>query len=283
VLVFPSVGVALLAAFLALPQGTMPDYLPLPRIAERDVDAARRDLTQRADAAFRQPLHFDVRAAGEWFRRLGKLAHHGQPISVSDRDRFRQALQGARATSGVEAIERLRAVQARLFALALAEWERSGVENADLVELGGDFLEIANDLGWTSEPRGTAGTRGSTSRRRLELSSDEKLALFLVRWNDLAGYDAHPELRLAPVWSLLALRARLRLPIARLDRRDLKLIERAARLDPSYPAALGKGLIFAREHDSENAADAFRTHLQQQPDGPYTLRARNHLQYVLNH
>ncbi|HEY5959414.1 MAG TPA: tetratricopeptide repeat protein [Polyangiaceae bacterium] len=280
VLMFPSVGLALLGACLALPQGTMPDYLPLPRIAAREMDASRRALEQHADAAYRDPLSYDVRAAGEHFRQLGRIAQQGQAISAKERDRFRALLQRARATSGVDAILRLRAVQARLFGAALAEWERTGKEDTDLKELGGDFLKVANALGWCAQKQNDARHR-STPVCLLRLDQDERTALFLSRWVELAGLDADAALRLDPVWPLLALRARLQLPLPRLDERDLRLIERVKQLDPTYPEALGKGLILARLGNTSGAAEAFRMQLQLQPDGPYTLRARNHLQHVL--
>jgi hypothetical protein len=258
----------------------MPDYLPLPRIAAREIDSARSALEKHADAAYREPLSYDVRAAGEYFRQLGRIAQHGQAIGVIERERFRGLLRRARTTSGVDGILRLRAVEARLFGAALVEWERSGKENADLQELGGDFLKVANALGWCA-PEQRAARRGSSSARSLELDQDERTALFLSRWSELAGLDADVPLRLDSVWPLLALRARLRLPLSRLERRDLKLIERAKRLDPTYPEALGKGLVLARIGEASAAAEAFRMQLQLQPDGPYTLRARNHLQHVL--
>lgn len=88
-------------------------------------------------------------------------------------------------------------------------------------------------------------------------------------------------LPVAPAWRLLALRARLRLPIAKLEATDLHLIDQLVLLDPSYPELLAKGILYLGLNEPAHAREALRTHLQLHPDGPYALRARNHLVYAL--
>lgn len=279
-LLIPSVGVATLAACLALPQGTMPDYLPLPILSRQELDQARTQWFMDASAARQHPLAYDVRALGESFRMLGRLAHGTEALTVERRARFRNSVEKVRSQLGPAPLAQLRAVQGQLFLMALAAWEQSGLESDELIELGGDFIRIAVQLGWIEA---AADTSPSQSPRALRLSEDERLALFVTRWNDLAGIQPDATLRLAPVWSLLALRARLRLPLARLDARDFALIKRVQALSPSYPGRLSEGLLNIRLGHRGPAVEALQEHLQMHPNGEYLLRARNHLQFALEH
>lgn len=279
-IIFPSVGIAALAAWLALPQGTMPDYLPLPRLSAPELSKSQRELTQAGAVARAHPLDYEVRAVGESIRQLGRSSHDGEPISAAQRERLHELVRGARAKAGDAALIALRAIQTQLFQAALRHWERTGIESEELIELGGDFLAFANAHGWIDGARGGA-TRSLTRghQLRLDLSGAERAALFLSRWTELCAPEERA-IPLAPVWRLVALRARLRLPISRLRVQDLSLIERASALDPSYPELLGKGLLYLGLHDPEHASEALRAHLRLHPDGAYALRARNHLVYA---
>lgn len=279
-LLFPSVGVALLAAWLALPQGTMPDYLPLPRLSQLELDRAKRQWRSEANAVRQHPLDYDVRAIGESIRILGRLTHSGESLNGDRREQLRAAIQQVRIKTGTSQLGQLRAVQGQFFLDALAAWEQTGVENLELVELGGDFIRIATELSWVVGPK-PVGASNAAVRRRLLLDEDERLALFITRWSDLAGVKDDAELRLAPVWPMLALRARLRLPLAQLGQRDFALIDRVSALLPEYPTQLTKGLLYIRLGNHSRAIEALQAHLEAHPDGPYRLRARNHLVYAL--
>lgn len=278
--IFPSVGIAALAAWLALPQGTMPDYLPLPRLSAAELSSSQRDLAQAGAIARVQPLAYEVRAVGESVRQLGRFSHDGDSISVSQRERLRELVRSARAKAGDRALVALRAVQTQLFQVALRQWEATGVESEELIELGGDFLAFAKAHDWLEgvPSCGTSPTPKDWSCR-LRLDEVERAALFLSRWTELCA-PGERALELEPVWRLVALRARLRLPITRLRVRDLALIERVSALDPNYPELLGKGLVYLGLHDFEHASEALRSQLRLHPDGPYALRARNHLVYA---
>jgi hypothetical protein len=252
----------------------MPDYLPLPLVPASELATARRQLLAEAEAAHRRPLPYEIREVGESFRQLGRLAHAGEPITIERRNRFREILQTARNHHGDAPLIQLRSVQAQLFLASLVDWEKTGVESGELIELGGDFMTIAANLDWVDK---------KTARHPpvLLLDSDERLALFVTRWTDLADIGADGGLRLATAWPLLALRARLRLPLARLGQRDIHLVERVERLAPSYPALVSQGLLYVRIGDRARAIEAFQSHLRKQPDGPYSLRVRNHLVYAI--
>src|SRR5512145_904030 len=77
-LIFPSVGIAVLAAWLALPQGMMPDYLPVLLVPRAELEEAREQRTQDFVAAMRRPLAYEIRAIGEGIRQLGQLVHQGE-------------------------------------------------------------------------------------------------------------------------------------------------------------------------------------------------------------
>lgn len=281
-LVFPSVGLALLAAWLALPQGTMPNYLPLPLVSPAELAAASAEQQLEARQARQHPLGYSARAVGEAFRQLGRLVHAGEPIDVERRDRFRAFVGQARREIGDAPIKQLRAIQAELFLAALQDWEKTGVQNDDLIELGGDFILVSTELGWVKPANlEKSAPVPSNTKPRLELDEHERVALFLARWTDLAGLSEDATLHLQSVWPLLALRARLRLPLSELGARDLNLVERVKRLSPGYPDRLSQGLIYARLGDMTQAIAAYRAHLAASPDGPYALRTRNHLRYAL--
>ncbi|WP_437478635.1 hypothetical protein WME75_30655 [Sorangium sp. So ce1014] len=61
----------------------------------------------------------------------------------------------------------------------------------------------------------------------------------------------------------------------------LKKIDELAALDPEYPRHLARGVTLYRLGKFVQSAEAFRSHLEQHPDGAYTLRAQNHLRAAL--
>ena len=58
-------------------------------------------------------------------------------------------------------------------------------------------------------------------------------------------------------------------------------IQRLATVDPSYPAEYALGVAYYRASRYEQSIDAFRRWIDEHPDGPYALRARNHLRAAL--
>ncbi|MEZ4310178.1 MAG: hypothetical protein R3F14_19220 [Polyangiaceae bacterium] len=65
------------------------------------------------------------------------------------------------------------------------------------------------------------------------------------------------------------------------DQKRIEKIRELGALDPSYPAAFAEGVVLFRLGRFELAAQAFERHLAAHPDGPWTLRARNHLKASL--
>lgn len=265
-LLIPSVGIAALAAWLALPQPTLPTHLPLPTLEPYALEAARERLFEQAVSAKRQPLPFEIRAAGERFRQLGQAVRRGTALSVDERQRYRAQLSGLVTAFGTKPLLDLRAIQTELFLAALARWETTGVESPELSELGGDFVQILEKEHLATRPLG--------------LNADERRALFLLRWTDLAGLNETPELRLDPVWIILSARFRLRVPLNQTDHRSLSVINRLMTAAPDYPGDVARGLVLARMGAHAAAAERFAQFIAEHPDAPYSTRARNHLVWV---
>ncbi|MCC6213457.1 MAG: hypothetical protein IT376_01195 [Polyangiaceae bacterium] len=270
-----AVGIAALAALLAVPRPVAPDGPPLPlpdRPALARLSARER---ARAEGARAAPLPFEVRAAGEALRRLGAgAARDGvDPIDVRD---LRRAVEGARAAHGDAPLLALRALQTELFLAALTRYEEQGVSEPDLDELGGDLLPMARASGWVRPDR------------RLRLDPTERAVLFRIRWAELAGVRGDPAF--APTvdewrvhYSVL-----LRYPErgAALEARDraalrLRYVTALASRDPDYPVLLARGALLLELGRPAAAADALRTFLAEHDSGPWRLHAANHLAYAV--
>jgi hypothetical protein len=61
------------------------------------------------------------------------------------------------------------------------------------------------------------------------------------------------------------------------DRTGLMAVAALEKLDPRYPAAVARGVLLYRSGAKAAAAEAFRDQLSPEREGPYRLRARNHL------
>lgn len=270
-LAIPSVGVAMVAALLAVPRATKPVTVPQPVVHRRALDAALRQLAHRAESARARPLSFAVREVGEAYRRLGRTQYEGpQPLDDSQAQGWQRIARLARSQSGDEALLTLRAVQAEMFVKALGLWEFTGKVSDDLVELGGDFVRLAQNNHWW-----IAG--------HLSISEDERWTLALLRWTSLAGFTQLQPYRLDRELEIVELRffyAHLNLDSSRFRTRQ-KIIQRYAVLDPNYPVDYARGVLFAQEGQYDFAATSFTRHLQAHPQGDYAIRARNHLIWTM--
>ncbi|HEV8548972.1 MAG TPA: hypothetical protein VGQ57_08090 [Polyangiaceae bacterium] len=204
-------------------------------------------------------------------RRLGEASVQpsGNAPALDD---LRGLARRALVSEGERGLLALRAVQSELFVQAARGWAASGKPAADLRELGGEFPELATMSGWRT---------GST----LVLTDDELGLLFRMRWNELTGLAERPSFAL----TLDELRARYSLLLrhpsgpdaATRIHRQLGYVTALEKLDHDYPVAFARGVLFYRAADYESAAAAFQTHLALHPNGPWTLRAQNHLLQAL--
>jgi len=259
-----------IAAALAAPRATEPDALSLPlptpdRAHLRTLAVAERE---RAVEARRHALSFASRSVGEMLRRVGEA--EGRPnsnVSAAVVD-LRALARRALRDEGAGGLLALRAVQSELFVGAARAWASGGAPNAELRELGGDFTDLATKSGWRDG-------------HALQLTDEELALLFRMRWSDLTGLGDEPPFAA----TLDEYRERYALLLrhpsgadARVRReRQLGYVTALEKLDPDYPAAFARGVLFYRSGAYEASAAAFRAHLATHPNGRFTLRAKNHL------
>lgn len=298
-LVPAAIGIVVL--LLMMPRATAPDTVPLPLPNERVLaDIARTD-DARAASAETERLPSDILAVGTATRALNGAEARG----ADDAEMFaaRQALDAAlrslaRREEVAAELVSLRAIQLRRFLDAVARWESTGETNDDFVDLAASFVQRAADAGWTDG-------------RRVLLTETERRVMFKTVWNVLTGLDAVPEAAVTvdeqralyrlylqrphpPESRRLALESQRRAATtpeacARAsaeERRYTELwrvekIKKLGTIDPTYPTAYALGVAYYRAGRFELSADAFTAYIGQHPDGPYALRAKNHLKAAL--
>jgi hypothetical protein len=259
-------------AYLAIPRAAEPTFLPLPQPDRRVLARERAEELRLASEARRVPLSFKVRAVGDAYRRLGAGTVPGKGVPENILHELRSLAAEAQPEAGGHALVALRSVQAELFVAAAREWDTTERVSAELRELGGDFPEVAEQRGFR---KGT----------RLTLDDEELATLFRMRWSELTQTKGAPPL--AP--SLDEYRAFYALLLDHAppgdapggDRTALLAVAALEKLDPRYPAALARGVLLYRSGATAAAAEAFRDQLSRGEDGPFRLRARNHLLAVL--
>jgi hypothetical protein len=164
-------------------------------------------------------------------------------------------------------LKELASVQTQLFLDAVRAWEDSGKPSSELIELGGAFLHNAQRFGWIDEGR------------RLRISERERAVLFEFRWLELAGLRADPAFAPTLNASRRYYRSLLEHPQAANSedaaRAQIGYVDALAKIDPDYPAALAKGVLYQQLGEFDEARRAFELHLQAHPRGAWALRARN--------
>ena len=298
--VFP-LSVAVILMLLMMPRATVPEAVPLPRADVRALAGIARADDGRAAAAEAERLPTDVLAVGTALRVLnGAEARGVDELGMVD---ARRQLDGAlrdlapRKDAAADLIA-LRSLQTRRFLDALARWEATGESSEDFVDLAASFVQRAGDAGWVVD-------------RKIILTDTERRVMFKTVWNVLAGIDTNPELALTldeqralyafyidhprpPESRRLSLetqRSAATTPeaCARANveqRRQAELwradkIKKLGAIDSSYPTAYALGVAYYRAGRFNLSADAFTMFIGQHPDGPYALRARNHLKAAL--
>jgi hypothetical protein len=294
-------SIAVILLLLLMPRATAPDAVPLPRMNLRALADTMAADDQRAASADRERLPGDVLAVGTTLRNLNGAEARGlDELAVID---ARRQLDGAlrdlarRKDFGPDLVA-LRALQTRRFLDALSHWEATGETTDDFVDLAASFVTRAGDAGWLEG-------------RRVILDDSERRVMFKTVWNVLAAIETAPDFSLsldeqralytfyirhprAPESRRLALEtqrmsattpeacAQANAEAARqaeLWRADK--IKRLGAIDPSYPTSYALGVAYYRAGRFELAADSFADFLAQQPEGPYAIRARNHLKASL--
>jgi hypothetical protein len=300
--VFPLV-VGVLVLLLMMPRATPPDAVPVPAIDSRVLATIERADDARAAEAEAAPLPGYILAVGRAFRALNGLdVRGGDDLERIDaRRRLESATREIPRGPNVEAeLLALRALQVRHFLDAIARWEATEQVDDDLVDLAGGFVDRAVEAGWVQP-----------SPRRLLMSESALRVAFKMVWNSLVGvsgdhafapsldeeralyafYLEHPRTPEAHRLAFDAEReeattpeacARLRAEEGR--QRELwraEKIKRLGAIDPKYPAGYALGVAYYRAGRYDLAIDSFTTFLAGHPNGPYALRARNHLKAAL--
>lgn len=262
-----AVVIAAACALLVVPRPAGADTIPLPHVDAAEASRAEVRREQQARAALSEPLPFLVRAAGESLRSFGRAEAEGR---TGEAARALLELRGLARNSltkhGDEPVLRLLAYQTELFLSAVESWEAGGPEVSDIAELGGAFLHKARAARWT---------RGE---RRLVATRAERAALFKVRWVEAAGLRAVGAF--APTANELRIYYRFLLEhpdTTRSAEEPLRYVSAVEKVDLGYPVLFARGVIYYRTGQFARAAQAFRAHLEKQPNGPWRLRAQNHL------
>jgi hypothetical protein len=298
--VFP-VTVAALLLLLMMPRATTPESVPLPRMNEQALAEIARADDSRARDAETVRLGSDVLAVGSAVRALNgaEAREVDEPAVFDARRELDAALRDlARRKDAAPDLVVLRALQTRRFLDAVSRWEATGETSEDFIDLAAAFVQRAGDAGWLDG-------------RRVILDDTERRVMFKTVWNVLTGLEAHPELAMT-LDEQRALYAfyiehprppesrRLTLESQRLaattpeacaranqeQARQAELwradkIKRLGAIDPSYPTAYALGVAYYRAGRFDLSADAFAAFIGQHADGPYALRAKNHLKAAL--
>jgi hypothetical protein len=273
-----TIGMVLTFSLFVLPRASRPMTLPLPRVDR--AEAQRRNLSERelSNQTETTGLPFEVRAVGEGIRHFGYSLNQGIDTGHDAEDlRERMKIVVAKGQSAL--LLGLRAVQTQYFLRALAQFEREGKPNAELEELGGDFLAQARHNGWFDEDG------------RFLADEATRRVLFQLHWAELLGkrstFPFAPTLNDWRLYYSFLLRypTAERTPSADAENTAslarLRVVNALSRKDPDYPSFFAKGYLFDRLGDADAARAAYRAHLGQRESGPYALLARNYLIHTL--
>jgi len=261
------VSAALLSALLVVPRRVDPVWVPPPIIdrVEQRLNAQAED-ARRAQARAGLPLA--VRSVGEAFRRFAAASFASTAEPTLQREQLRRLARAAIEQSGEEGLLLLRAVQTELFVAAMQA--RSDSEpTPDRTSLGGSMFNLGRKRGWFA-PSPTAASR------------EELETLFRIYWAEALELRGPPFAPTLNEWRVYY-RFLLAQPVRSGPDRDQDLalqlgyVAALARHDLDYPAHLARGVLLFQRGAAADAAAEFLAHLDQHPDGPWALRAKNYL------
>jgi hypothetical protein len=271
-----TVGLVLAAALVAVPRAARPGLFPVPLVDVAEARAAHARLLALAERAEREGLPFEARAVGDGVRRLGTALAGGVGDPEHLNRLISERVQAALQAQQLDALLRLRAVQARLFVKAVRAHAWGGPVSDELAALGGDFVTRATRNGWW-------GPDGCVA------SDDELEALFMRRWVDVTGLRGVPQLK--PTLGELRRYFRFLLlypeqsgksdsPERERARQRLRYVEALAQHDTEYPVGLARGSLLGELGLMPESAHALSEHLARPPSHEWNLRARNYLLFA---
>ncbi|TKD00385.1 hypothetical protein [Polyangium fumosum] len=270
------------AALLAVPRSVPPDGLPLPLVEPQKLAETAANDDARARAVEAKPLDADVRALGSLLRAFGRADARGDDALLAELRRQIGPAAARALAQGDAAVLALRAYQLRAFLREVGSFVRTGETSDELVELGGPFADVLARNGWCEGGPPCV----------MHMDEQALRASFKLRWNEISGLSGSAlalgvDERRALFAFLLAHPPRVSAgleegraaqdPAAFL----LRKIDELSALDPSYPREFARGVVRYHKGEFGRAAEHFAMHLELSPDGPYTLRAQNHLRAAL--
>ena len=293
------VAVALTLGFLIVPRAVPPRDVPLPVVDAAALARTHESDAARVRAAEAEPLPREVRALGAAIRAFNTAEEANTPDAAWDV--LRANIDRARREAlplGVGPLLSLRAVQGDRFVAALHEWEHGAPPSAELAATGGGFLQRFAAVGWVHD-------------RRVELDDDALRVAFKLKWNVVAGVDGvsdfeptlnesralyafylghpHPPEQTKRSIDAARVTAKSREDCDALDSGEAmasegwraEKIKALGRIDAAYPTEFALGVAEYRAGRYEASARAFDAWIDAHPDGPLTLRARNHLRAAM--
>jgi hypothetical protein len=268
------------AALVAVPRAAEPGLFPVPLLDSAELAQSRARYDALADRAEQEGLPFETRAVGDALRRIGAALADasGRSGDVAHLTRLlAERVRAAAAAQQLDALARLRAVQARLFVQSVRAQGFPGPVSKELAALGGDFAARALQNGW-------AGPAGCIA------SDDELHTLFTLRWATLTHLQDDPRFR--P--SLGELRRYYRFFLLYPERPTsqdppsrvraqlrLRYAEALGRRDHEFPLALVRGSLLAELGMNQQSAQQLGDYLARPEHGSWALRARNYLLSVV--
>jgi hypothetical protein len=296
------VTAGVLAMLLVMPRAVAPEDVPLPQIDGRALDAARRDDEARAERARTTRLTGDVLMVGSALRALNKAQVRN--ASAEELGAARATLEyaflraGSDRASTIEGLRALRAVQVEAWLAEVERFEQTGKPTEELEELGGAFIDRMATAGWLRDGKilldGAARRSayklvwnaqvGADRFTELALTVDEQRALYMF-------YLTHPHAPEAQRFAYENMRrnaaddAECHRAIA-LEKQDMEQwriekIRRLGEVDATYPTDYALGVAHYRAGRYDRSVESFRSWIAAHPDGPLSLRARNHLKAAL--
>ncbi len=288
--------VALLIGALMMPRSAAPEAIPVPMVDVREIARIERRDHELAEHARREQLPGEVRALGSAIRDFNtRQAQDADELALTEARTVLNKVRGPALAVGIDKLLELRALQAETFLEEVRRFEATGKESEELQALGGAFVRRMRSTGWCD------------ANNTIVLDETQRRIAFKATWNAMVGLEAQPELSptLDETRALYTLYiqhphapepVRAQLASARRNAPDertcneiagreaaaaegwrLEKIRKLGPIDSSYPLAYALGVANFRRGQYPAAAESFRTWLNQHPNGPWSLRARNYL------
>ncbi|MEO8796329.1 MAG: hypothetical protein ABI551_00460 [Polyangiaceae bacterium] len=295
VLALVPVVVALVMLALMARHAAPPGDVPLPALDLRALAATEAADDARTAAGARSGLPAETRALGSAIRDFDVAEAKGDDRSdmLALHESILRTLPDAMA-KGPDALLTLRATQTTIFVRELEAFEKTGRETDELLAVAGPFVSRMRDAGWVDRNHVTMDVHARRAAYKtawnaivgveaidtFALTLDESRALYMF-------YLAHPHVgeRDKQALDLAREGAKTEKTCRTIDLRErqaleawrLEKIDKLGKIDPTYPLAYARGVSHYRLGMSDNAVRDFQFWLDNHPDGPWTLRARNQL------